>query len=152
MWIIFQLSSIFLITHLAKIKDQALHTHPYNLHFLKGYLKELCIHLNGGRQSAWLESRYTKGYVLCPWPLHTARFFQSLSLDCQSEINMLQAVRDQSIEHQIVLCGFSYLSVPWSPSIYSLSWMDNFHLRHVPHSSHSSRWGGLPCVTASDSS
>lgn len=104
----------------GKIKDQALHTYPYNLQFLNSYLKELCIHLNGGRQQ--LDWSPHKGHMLCPWQVHTARFFQSLSLDCQSEITMLQAARDQSTEHQIVLWGFSNLSVPWSPSAHSLSW------------------------------
>lgn len=152
MWLIFQLSIIFLVTHLAKIKDQALHTHPYNLHFLKGYLKELCIHMNGWRQQlVWSPDRVKGMCSVCPWPVHTVRFFQSLSLACQSEITMLQALRDQSIEHQIVLWRF-YLSIPWSPSTHSLSWTAKIHLRHVPHSSHNSRWGGLPYVTASDSS
>lgn len=48
---IFQLSCIFLITHLVNIKGaQALHIHPCNLHFLKSCLKKLCICLNGGKQ------------------------------------------------------------------------------------------------------
>lgn len=131
------------------MKDQALHTHPYNLHFLNGCLKELCIQLNRGRpQLGWSPDR-VKGMCSAHSKSTQPGFFKALSPDCKSEITMLQAVMDQSIEHQIVLWGFSYLSVPWSLSAHSVSWMDKIHHRYAPHGS---RRGGLPCVTACDSS
>lgn len=60
--------------------------------------------------------------------------FQSLSLDCQSETNMLQAVREQSVDYCVFFfyegCTahlFTEATVP-----ISLPWMAQIHLGLAP--------------------